>query len=169
MIAKFTHTPQAVAYLCEALAEVPLSGPLELTAVIGGGYFLGKREVRREHLLEVLTQECRHFPEATVILGESPNGQRFGAIQCRCQSEMRRTCPHHCLHSASRPLMLVLTEHGPEVSRHHILDAINREVHNDLKAERHRSDAGENAQLNVDTDAQRAKHDADFERWLRGR
>ncbi len=166
MIAKFSHTPRAVAYLCDALAGIPFTGPLELTAIIGGGYFLGKREVGQDHLLEVLMQECRHFPEATVVLGESPNGQRYFAIQCRCQTEIRRTCPHHCLHSSSRPLLLVLTEHGPELSRHHILDAINREVHNDLKAERHRSDAGENAQLHVDSEAQRAKHEVDYERWL---
>lgn len=166
MIAKFSHTPQAVAYACEALAKFSLAGPVELSAVVGGGYFLGTRTISAEHLLETLERECRHFPEATVVVGETESGAPYAAVQCRCQTEVRRQCPHHCEHSASRPLMLILTTPGSSSLRRHILDAVAHEVHNDLKAERHLLDAVDNDQLKLDRAERQAKQEEAFQHWV---
>lgn len=168
MIAKFKHTPQAIAYVCDAIASSPGSGQVQLSAIVGGGYFIGTREVPREKLLDALQFECRQFPEATVVVGDTERGDTFAAIQCSCQTSFRKHCAHHCEHSASRPLMLVLTAPESGVSRHRILDTITRAIHVDLKAERHRSDSCENENLShEDTEKRHEKQTHDFEQWMK--
>lgn len=168
MIAKFKQISQAIAYACDAIASSPGYGPIHLSAVVGGGYFLGTREVAREKLLDALQFECRQFPEATVVVGDTERGDAYAAIQCSCQTSFRKHCAHHCEHSSSRPLMLLLTAPESGVSRHRILDTITRAIHVDLKAERHRSDSCENENLSHDGPEERhEKRTHDFEQWMR--
>jgi hypothetical protein len=166
MIAKFRNTEQAIVYLCEGLAGLAPEAMVEVVAVLGGGYIVGTRRVPFSGLHALLARESVRFPEATVVLGQTGGGSPYGAIQCTCTSAVRAACPHHCEHSRNRPLLLVLGSDASPTSQRHTLDEIAREVHEDLKAERRRSDLAENENLTHDAEDLRKQDAEGFRRWL---
>jgi len=166
MIAKFRNTEQAIVYLCEGLAGLESDATLEVVAVVGGGFFVGTRHVPFSGLHALLAQESARFPEATVVLGKTGSGAPYAAIQCTCTSAVRAACPHHCEHSRNRPLLLVLQSGDVPSSQRRVLDEIAREVHEDLKAERRRSDLAENEHLTRDAEDLRKQDAEGFQKWL---
>jgi len=168
MLAKFRHTQQAIAYLRDAIESAHGSGLVQLSAFVGGSYLLSSRTLPSDKLLDTLQFECRQFPEATVVVGNTEKGEVFAAIQCTCSPDFRKHCVHHCKHSDSRPLMLVLTAPESAASRDRILEAVTRAIHMDLKAERQRSDACENENLShVDAKTRHEKQVHDFQQWMK--
>ncbi|MBI1319452.1 MAG: hypothetical protein GC168_10970 [Candidatus Hydrogenedens sp.] len=166
MVSKFRSTTQAIAYLSQIFQPLAADAPLHLSALAGGGFVLAERTIPKHDLHATLDRECGKFPQATVVIGESSASRTYGAIQCSCDSETRKSCPHHCQHSYARPLMLVLASPEDVAERGHIVDHIAKEVHADLKAERHRCDLDENENLAHHTEKRREHAEKSFKQWL---
>lgn len=166
MIAVLNQIDRAAAYAIQSLDAPSAARSIELSAVIHGDTDLGSRSVPRDELSAQIERECRHFPQTTVVIGATREGERYAALQCTCDASIRARCHQHCRHSADRPLLLLLPPSTPAAARPGILAAIQEEVHAYLQSERRKGDAVDNDLLNVDAQRQR-QHDArKFREWL---
>lgn len=169
MIARFRELPRALYYVSEGLRGLEGSGPYELLAIDEGSEVTRSRGLPKDDLLAVAAKLYGNFPEATVAMGQTLSGHAYAGIQCACETEHRMRCPHHCHHSRSRPLMLIVSHlNGTPPDVETIADARERVVeaiHDDLASERGHSDSSENTHL-AHSRHSHEEREREYRRWL---
>ncbi len=109
MISKFQDISRAVGFLCGAMREHARDTYIDVSYFTKGETKKRSSVVSLGHLRSTLDSYCERFSEAAVVIDPLNQDQAIGAIMCRCQRHVQRSCPQHCRHHQDRPIICVIS------------------------------------------------------------